>query len=125
MLGMYFIALTALGLFLLWRKRLFDMEYTVSKLFMKVAVLSIPLPFLANEVGWIAAEVGRQPWVVYGELRTADAVSGSVVGGQVLASIIMFSLIYSLLFGLWIYLLRKQFEKGPDAIESLEEGTVA
>ena len=71
-------------------------------------------------MGWIAAEVGRQPWVVYNELRTANAVSASVPAGQVLASIIMFSLIYALLFGLWIYLLRRQFHKGPEAIETLE-----
>ena len=87
------------------------------KAYLWAAALSVPLPFLANEFGWIAAEVGRQPWVVYGELRTADAVSASVSGGQVLASIIMFSMIYSLLFGLWIYLLRRQFHKGPEPLE--------
>ncbi len=94
------------------------------RIFLWAAAFTVPVPFLANELGWIAAEVGRQPWVVYNVLRTEDAVSASVSSGQVLSSIIMFSLIYTLLFCLWIYLLRQQFLKGPDALESVE-GEVA
>ncbi len=91
-----------------------------SKIYLWAAAFTVPIPFLANEVGWMAAEVGRQPWVVYNLLRTKHAVSASVPAGQVLASIIMFSCIYALLFGLWIYLLRRQFHKGPDALETLQ-----
>ncbi|MFH1132584.1 MAG: cytochrome ubiquinol oxidase subunit I [Pseudomonadota bacterium] len=116
-LGMYFIALTGFGLWLLWKKRLED-----NRLFLKLALLSIPLPFVANELGWVAAEVGRQPWIVYGELLTKDAISTTVPAGQVLFSIIMFSLIYSLLFGVWVFLLRKKMRQGPESVGEQVEG---
>jgi len=103
------MGLVALTSVILWLKK----TMSTSKLFLWVATISVPAPFLSNELGWIAAEIGRQPWVVYNELRTSDAISASVPAGQVLASIILFSIIYSLLFGLWIYLLRRQFAKGP------------
>ncbi|MEW6203188.1 MAG: cytochrome ubiquinol oxidase subunit I [bacterium] len=103
MLGMYFIGFTALGIFLLWRRKLYG-----NRFFLSLAVLSIPLPFIANELGWISAEVGRQPWVVYKVMRTADAVSSSVSAGQVLFSIIMFTMIYGLLFFAWIFLIFRE-----------------
>ncbi|MCF7849304.1 MAG: cytochrome ubiquinol oxidase subunit I [Kiritimatiellales bacterium] len=111
-LGLWFALVSFIGLVLWWRNRIFE-----SRLFLWMAALTVPLPFIANELGWMAAEIGRQPWVVYGEMRTADAISASVPAGQILASIIMFSLIYSLLFGVWIFLLRKQFNKGPGPLE--------
>ena len=58
-------------------------------------VLAIPLPYVANQLGWVTAEVGRQPWIVYGLLRTSDALSKAVAAGQTLGSIIMFVLIYA------------------------------
>ena len=76
-------------------------------------MLSIPLPFIANELGWIAAEVGRQPWIVYRVFKTSDSISTTVPGGQVLASMIMFVIIYILLFALWIFLLRREIRQGP------------
>jgi cytochrome bd ubiquinol oxidase subunit I len=109
MLGMYFLGLTALGMFLLWRKKLFE-----SKFFLRLALISIPLPIIANELGWISAEVGRQPWIVYGVFKTSEAISTSVPAGQVLFSIIMFSVIYALLFGVWLFLLRREVRKGPE-----------
>ncbi|MBN2685335.1 MAG: cytochrome ubiquinol oxidase subunit I [Pontiellaceae bacterium] len=125
-LGLWFAFLALVGLFLLWKKKL---EQT--RLYLWAAALTVPLPFVANEVGWMAAEIGRQPFVVYPVesmgfegLRTAAAHSAHVSAGEILASIIMFSLIYSLLFCIWIYLLRKQFQKGPESIELLE-GEVA
>ena len=102
-MGLYLIFLGALGLLLLWRKRLIE-----NKLFMKLAVISIPIPFIANELGWITAEVGRQPWAVYHILKTRDAISISVPAGHILFSIITFGLIYILLFALWIYLIRRE-----------------
>ncbi|MBT3191967.1 MAG: cytochrome ubiquinol oxidase subunit I [Verrucomicrobia bacterium] len=111
-LGGWFILIATLGLILWWRGKV-----TENKLFLLAATVTIPLPFIANELGWMAAEIGRQPWVVYNLMRTKDAVSGSVPAGQILASIIMFSLIYSLLFGVWIYLLGRQFNKGPQPLE--------
>jgi cytochrome d ubiquinol oxidase subunit I len=112
-MGMWMALIAFIGVIFWINKKLLD-----HRLYLRLAALTVPIPFLANEVGWIAAEVGRQPWVVYNELRTADAVSASVPAGQVLASIVMFSLIYSLLFGLWIFLLKQQFHKGPDALET-------
>jgi cytochrome d ubiquinol oxidase subunit I len=108
-LGIYFIIFSAVGLFLLWKNKLFS-----TMLFMKIALWSIPLPFISNELGWISAEVGRQPWIVYHLLKTRDAASVTVPAGQVLFSIIMFCLIYSMLFGAWIFLLRRQLERGPE-----------
>jgi cytochrome d ubiquinol oxidase subunit I len=112
-LGMYFIVLSTLGIFLLWRKKLF-----INKFFMKLCFFSIPLPIIANEIGWIAAEVGRQPWIVYGVpgMRTRQAVSITVTAGEILTSIILFGLMYLLLGVLWIYLLRKDVIKGPDQV---------
>jgi cytochrome d ubiquinol oxidase subunit I len=108
-LGFYFIALTTLGVILWWRGSLVD-----SRWFLKLSLWSVPLPFIANELGWIAAEVGRQPWIVYGVMKTRDAFSTVVPGGQVFASILMFSAIYTLLFCVWIYLLRRKLNKGPE-----------
>jgi cytochrome d ubiquinol oxidase subunit I len=114
-LGMYFAGLTCLGVFLLWRKKLFS-----NKFFINLAILSMPLPIIANELGWMAAEVGRQPWIVYRVLKTSQAISTTVPAWQILSSIIMFSLIYAMLFGVWIFLLKKQINKGPE--ESSETG---
>jgi len=108
-LGLYFIALTALGLFLLWRRGLYE-----NKLFLRVALLSIPLPVIANELGWISAEVGRQPWIVYGLMRTDQAFSTVVPAGQIVASIGLFTAIYALLFCVWIFLLRRKLHSGPE-----------
>ena len=113
-LGMYFIALTGLGLLLWWRGKLFG-----NKLFMMLSVFSLPLPIITNELGWFAAEVGRQPWIVYptdtfAGMRTADAVSPSVSAGEILFSIILFGVIYLLLFFVWVYLLKRQIARGPE-----------
>ncbi len=109
-LGMLFIFLTLLGLFFLWRGTLFDKRWLLW-----VFVFVVIAPFVANEVGWVAAEVGRQPWIVYGELRTADAFSPNLTNQQVLSSIIMFGVIYSLLFTVWIFVLNDKIRKGPEA----------
>jgi cytochrome d ubiquinol oxidase subunit I len=113
-LGMWFALIAFGGFVLLKMGKLYE-----NRLYLLAATLTVPLPFFANELGWIAAEVGRQPWVVYNELRTSNAISASVPPGQVLASIIMFALIYSLLFGVWWFLLKRQFNKGPESIESI------
>jgi cytochrome d ubiquinol oxidase subunit I len=76
-------------------------------------VLSVILPQLANQFGWFSAEMGRQPWVVYGLLRTSYAFSAVVTANQVLFTLIMFTLIYALLFVLFLYLLNKKIKAGP------------
>ncbi|MDJ0762505.1 MAG: cytochrome ubiquinol oxidase subunit I [Myxococcota bacterium] len=111
--GMYFMGFTFLGLVLLWKKKIYN-----NKFFLKLAIISLPLPLITNELGWIAAEVGRQPWIVYQVegMRTSQAVSKTVSAGEILASIIMFSVLYTLLFCLWIYLLRRAIRKGPEPL---------
>lgn len=121
-LGFYFVAFTAACLFLWWRRKLHE-----NKFFLTIALLSIPLPVIANELGWIATEVGRQPWIVYGLMRTKDAVSGSVPAGQILTSIFLFSSIYALLFAVWIFLLKIKLNKGPqdESIHTVDTREVA
>jgi cytochrome d ubiquinol oxidase subunit I len=112
-LGIYFIALT---LYALWRLRkgtLFQ-----SKWLLWVFVFSVIGPFVANELGWISAEVGRQPWIVYNQLRTSEAVSQNLASSQVFGSIIMFAVIYALLFAVWIYLLNDKIQKGPEPVSN-------
>jgi cytochrome d ubiquinol oxidase subunit I len=80
---------------------------------LKISLWSIPLPYLAGQLGWIVAEVGRQPWIVYGMLKTRDAVSKSVDVTQVLISLICFTLLYGSLGAVDIYLLSKYAKQGP------------
>jgi len=108
-LGMLFVALTLVGLYFRWRGTLFEKRWLLW-----VFVLAVPLPFAANQLGWVTAEVGRQPWVVYGLLRTSDALSKAVVASQVLGSIIMFIVIYAMLFAVWVFVLDSKIKHGPD-----------
>ena len=87
---------------------------------MRLLLWSIPLPLLACELGWIVAEVGRQPWVVYRVLKTADAFSTNVSGGEILFSIIAFGLIYLALGALYLLVLAKKVQHGPEP-QTLEE----
>lgn len=107
-IGMFLIGLTLLASFQWIRGKLFE-----SKWLLWIFVPTVLLPQIANQVGWYAAEMGRQPWVVYGHLRTSDALSEVVTANQVLFSLILFALIYSLLFLLFIYLLNKKIKAGP------------
>lgn len=110
-LGIYFIVLTLYALWCRIRGRLFNKRWLLW-----VFVFSVIGPFAANELGWIAAEVGRQPWIVYNQMRTSDAVSANLTSPQVAGSIIMFGIIYSLLFALWIYLLNAKIQMGPEPV---------
>jgi len=107
-LGFYFIGLTGLGVLLLITKKLWSLRP-----FLWLVFISVPLPFIANDLGWISSEVGRQPWAVYHVIKTSDAASLTVPAGEVLFSIILFSAIYILLFFSWIFLLRRHVSKGP------------
>ncbi len=106
------LALIALTLYASWQWRkgkLFDKRWLMS-----IFVWSVLLPQIANQVGWFAAEMGRQPWVVYGHLRTSDALSKAVSANQILFSLILFVLVYSTLLVLFLYLLNKKIQHGPD-----------
>jgi len=96
------------------------------------AIVFTPLAAMAaNQLGWITAEVGRQPWIVHPSvqdgvsmmgLRTSDGLSESVTAEQVLTSIVMFAVIYSLLFGIWIFVLNHKIQHGPDLPEAERKG---
>jgi cytochrome d ubiquinol oxidase subunit I len=104
-LGFYFILATVLGVFK--RNRLAE-----SPKYLKLMLLSIPLPYVACELGWMVAEVGRQPWIVYGLMKTSDAVSPIAVS-QVLTTLIGFFVLYGLLGVTGFYLIAKNAVKGP------------
>jgi cytochrome d ubiquinol oxidase subunit I len=108
-LGTFFIALTLLALIYWWRGTLFNQRWL-----MWIFVFAVIGPYIANELGWVAAEVGRQPWIVQGLLKTSDAYSPAVSAGQVLGSITMFGLIYALLFAIFLYLLNAKIQHGPE-----------
>lgn len=108
-IGMTLIGLTLLASFLWWRGKLFDHKWLL-----KIFVWAVLLPQIANQAGWFAAEMGRQPWVVYNLLRTSDALSASVSANQVLFSIILFFLVYALLLFLFLYMLNKKIMAGPE-----------
>jgi cytochrome d ubiquinol oxidase subunit I len=106
-IGMLLIGLTLFSMFLWWKGKLFNQRWL-----MIVFSFSVLLPQIANQVGWYSAEVGRQPWVVYGLLRTSDALSENVKAEQVLFSLILFTVVYIILFSLFIYLLNKKIQHG-------------
>lgn len=108
-LGMFFIAVTLFGLYKYKRGTLFETRWLLWTF-----VFAVLGAMIANQAGWVAAEVGRQPWVVYDLLRTSDALSKAVTAEAVLTSIIMFMIIYALLFVVWIYILNEKIQHGPD-----------
>ncbi len=108
-IGMLLILLSWLALFYWWRGTLFRKRWMLWAL-----VPSVLLPQAANQLGWISAEVGRQPYIVYNLLRTEDALSKSVTSGEVLTSIILFSIIYLMLLILFLYLLNEKIQHGPE-----------
>lgn len=85
----------------------------IMRIFLKVMLYAIPLPYIANFLGWTLAEVGRQPWIVYGVLKTSDAVSSSLSASEVLISLISFTVIYGILAVIDIYLLAKYAKEVP------------
>jgi len=107
-IGFMLIGISLFGLFLWWRGRLFK-----TKWYLYVLMFSVLLPQMANQLGWISAEVGRQPWIVYNLLRTSDALSKVVTEGQIWFSLILFILIYSMLCVLFFYLLNEKIKHGP------------
>lgn len=107
--GMLAIFMGLLGLFLLVKNKLFE-----AKKYLFILPYLIPLPHIAHETGWISAEVGRQPWIIYKLMKTADAASVVVSANQLVFSLIMFFLIYSLLFVMFVYLFVKIVKNGPE-----------
>lgn len=116
-IGMFLIALTVFASFLLWRGKLYDKRWLL-----RIFVWAVILPQIGNQVGWFAAEMGRQPWIVYKLLRTSDALSKAVTAHQILFAIILFTIVYTVLFILFIYLLKKKIVHGIDEHE--EQATI-
>ena len=117
--GLVMVGIAALGLFFLFRNSLQKQKW-----FLRLLPFAILLPYLANSTGWILAEVGRQPWIVYGLMKTVDGVSVSVAAGNVLFSLLVFASIYAALMAADVYLLAKYARKGP-AEEAHEAPTLA
>ena len=88
-----------------------------SKWTLRYLIVSAFFPYIANQAGWFTAEVGRQPWIVYNLLKTVNGVSKSIVASQVVGSLIMFISIYSLLFFLFVFLMNRKIQAGPQAID--------
>lgn len=114
-IGLYMIALAAFGGILWLRGRLFS-----NRLFLRAASLSWPLGFIAIISGWVVTESGRQPWLATGIIRTVDAIS-PLPAAQVLATLILFVIVYALIFGTGIRLINKLIERGPQAPVLAEE----
>lgn len=110
-IGMGLILITFLGLLLLYKKTVFRKKWILW-----IFMLSVFLPVFANQAGWISAERGRQPYTVYGLLKTSESYSKSLVESEVLTSLILFFLIYGLLFFTWLYVLNKEIQHGPETL---------
>lgn len=141
-LGVAFIVLTLYASWLRMRGRLFETRWLLWAF-----VFAVIGPFVANEIGWVAAEVGRQPWIVYPRmavdasgapvldaagmvqyrldegLLTSAGLSENVNGGEVLASIVMFGLVYALLFWVWVFVLHQKIQAGPQPVTPPERTT--
>lgn len=116
-IGMALIGLTLYASFLWWRGKLFE-----TKWLMWIFSFSVILPQIANQVGWFTAEMGRQPWVVYGLLRTNKAFSQEVSSHQILFSLVLFTFVYSLLLLLFLYSVNKKIKHGPyDELQKTSE----
>ncbi len=127
-IGTLFIASTLFACWCRWRGDLFQKRWLLWYF-----VFAVALAFVANESGWVAAEAGRQPWIVYptpdasgqlvGGLRTADGVSEVVTGEMVVGSMVMFGLVYALLFTLWVFLLDRAIRQGPQLADVKERSS--
>lgn len=107
--GSLMLLLMLIGVFFLWRR-----SVETHRWWLRAAVLAIPLPILAIELGWMVAEVGRQPWIVQGLMKTAAGVSPGVSSTDVAVTLVGILILYALLFSLWMYSLGKEIARGPE-----------
>jgi cytochrome d ubiquinol oxidase subunit I len=110
-LGTIFIVIMLVGVFLLRRRRLFE-----SRWYLWILMLALPFPYIANEAGWVVAEVGRQPWLVYGLLKTANGTSANVAAGETVFTTLGFAGIYALLAMLFLFLVGRVIHQGPEEV---------
>jgi cytochrome d ubiquinol oxidase subunit I len=107
-LGTIFVAVMAVAAFLLWRRRLYQTRWMLW-----ILLLCLPLPYIANTAGWLTAETGRQPWLVYGLMRTSDGYSKYVHAGNGLFTLLGFMGLYSVLAVLFLFLVYQVIAQGP------------
>ncbi|HUB86558.1 MAG TPA: cytochrome ubiquinol oxidase subunit I [Verrucomicrobiae bacterium] len=119
-IGFTMIAIAALGFLYFRNGTLHERRWLLW-----VLVFSVLLPQIANQLGWFAAEVGRQPWIVYGVMKTPEGLSKIVQANVVLTSLILFTIIYFLLFAVFIYLLNDKIQHGPDEQDLTPSGKLA
>ena len=119
-LGTYFALLMIVSAFLLWRGKLFTARWALWPL-----MLSFPLPYIANTAGWMTAEIGRQPWVVYGLLRTSQGYSKYVSAGNGLFTLLGFMGMYTVLSILFIVLVYRIIDRGPEVHTQQDPGNTA
>jgi len=108
-LGTMFIAIMAVSAFLLWRGALYDARWMLW-----ILMLALPFPYIANTAGWLSAELGRQPWLVYGVMRTVDGYSKMVSAGNGWFTFLGFAGMYTVLSILFLFLVRREIEHGPE-----------
>ena len=108
-LGTYFVLLMIVAAFLLFRGRLERARWMLWLL-----LISFPLPYIANTAGWMTAEIGRQPWLIYGLMRTSDGFSHTVSAGNGLFTLIGFMGLYALLGLLFTVLVYREISRGPE-----------
>ncbi|HEX2978863.1 MAG TPA: cytochrome ubiquinol oxidase subunit I [Anaerolineaceae bacterium] len=113
--GMLMLLIAAYALFNIMRKTPWEKVR-----FLKWIPFAIALPYVANTTGWLLTELGRQPWIVFGLMKTADAVSPTLTTGMVLTTAVVFTLVYALLMGADVYLLAKFAKAGPQ-VEKIDE----
>jgi cytochrome bd ubiquinol oxidase subunit I len=119
------MALTILGVVLFWKGKLAG-----NRLYQRAMLWAIPIPILGNTLGWMTAEIGRQPWVVYPvfkdgvivnndiALLTKDGISQVVSAGEILFSLLLISAVYAVLFAAWVFLIKRRLEIGPEPVEA-------
>ncbi len=107
-LGTIFVGVMALAVLLLWRRRLFTTRWLLW-----LILVTSPFPFIANTAGWMTAEIGRQPWVIHGLLRTADGFSANVSAGNGLFTLLGFMGMYTLLSIVYLFLIWHEVSHGP------------
>jgi cytochrome bd ubiquinol oxidase subunit I len=112
-LGTLFIAVMGIAALLLWRQKLYQARWLLWLL-----MLMFPLPYLANTAGWMTAEMGRQPWLVYGLMRTEEGFSKLVSAGNGWFTFLGFAGMYSLLSVLFLFLVRREIEHGPEPVNA-------
>lgn len=118
-IGVFFLAITTLAWLLWWRGALFGNRWV-----MGTFVGAVLPAYLGNQLGWISVEVGRQPWIVHGQLRTSDALSEAVTAEMVASSILLFGSVYLLLAVVWWWVMNAKIQHGPDEPNDAEGGSL-